>query len=271
MTNEELVAAIQAGNDDLMCQLWKQCKGFICQQALKWDRAFQNRPDFDVDDLTQAGYMALCEAVRGYQKDRGGFLGFLSFYLKIEFSKVAGCRTETQSKEPLNGAVSLDAPAYNDEDSNVLFGETLPFNDPGFEDVERDLMNEHLAKVLDQAMKELPDNQRRVIELYYLHRMTYIQIAKILYCSTSYPGQLVKDGLKGLRCGRYAPTLSEILYGERNYYKHTGFSSWKYSGSSSPEWELLKKEKSIWLRNIHHCVDRLGMTMEQAQRLFPMG
>lgn len=269
MTNEELAVAIQNGSKDLMDQLWRQCYGFIRQQALKWARAWESRSDFDADDLTQAGYIALCEAVRGFQKDRGGFLGFLSFHLKTEFSRVAGCRTETQLKDPLNGAVSLDAPAYNDKDNETTLGDTLPADDPGFEVVEEDLMNQYLAKVLDQALRELPENQRRVIELYYLHRLTYIQIAEILHCATSYPGQLIKDGLKGLKNGSYAPKLSEALYGEQNYYKHTGFRAWKYSGSSSPEWELLKKENSMWWRNIRHCVERLGMTMEQAKRLFP--
>lgn len=268
-TNEELVTEIQAGGSDLMDQLWQQCYGFIRQQAMRWARAWESRPDFDADDLTQAGYMALCEAVRGFQKDRGGFLGFLSFHLKTEFSKVAGCRTEAQLKDPLNGAMSLDAPAYNDPDNDMTLGESIPVDDPGFEDVEEALFNQQLASILDQAMNELPENQRRVIELYYLHRLTYIQIAEILHCSTSYPGQLVKDGLKGLKRGSYAPTLSEILYGDRNYYKHTGFSSWKYSGSSSPEWELLRKEYKMRGRNLIYCVEHLGMTMEQAKRLFP--
>ena len=136
MTNEELVAKIQDGESCLIEQLWRQCYGFIRQQAIRWGRAWESRPDFDVDDLTQAGYIALCEAVKGYEKERGGFLGFLLFYLKTEFAKVAGCRTEAQMKEPLNCAVSLDAPAYNDSDGDLTFGESIPVDDQGFEEVE---------------------------------------------------------------------------------------------------------------------------------------
>lgn len=270
MTNEELAMEIQSGKDDLMGQLWEQCLGFIRQQAIRWARAWESRPDFDADDLTQAGYIALCGAVRGFQEGRGSFLGFLSFHLKTEFSKVAGCYTSAQLKDPLNNAIRMDAPAYNDPDSEVTIGETIPFDESGFEDVEEALFNQQLASILDQAMQELPENQRRVIELYYLHRLTYIQIAEILHCSTSYPGQLVKDGLKGLKKGSYAPTLSEILYGERNYYKNTGYSAWKSTGCSSPERELLWKEYQMRGRNLAHCVEHLGMTMEQAKRLFPV-
>lgn len=269
MTNEELATAIQAGDNDLMEQLWKQCFCFIRQQAIKSSRAFQNRPDFDVDDLTQAGYIALCEAVRCFQEGRGGFINFLSFYLKTEFAKVAGFYTEKQKKDPIKNAVRLDAPAYNDADNETTIGESIPVYEQGFDDVEESLFNQQLSVVLDQAMEQLPEKQRRAIELYYLHGKTYAQIAEIWNCSKNNVREHSDTGLRNIKNGEFAPTLSEILYGDRNYYKHTGFTSWKYSGSSSPEWELLKKENSIWWRNIRRCVDRLGMTMEQAKRLFP--
>lgn len=267
MTNEELTTAIKNGNHDLIEQLWYQCYGFIRQQAIRWATAWENRPDFDIDDLTQAGYIALCEAVKGYQEGRGNFIGFLSFYLKTEFSKVAGCRTS--KKEPLNSAFSLDAPANNDPDNEITLGESVPIYDTCLDDVDEALFNQQLASVLDQAMGELPGKQSRVIELHYLHGMTYKQIAGLLHYTASYPGQLAKDGLKGMKRGRYAPTLSEMLYGDRNYYRHTSYASWKYSGSSSPEWELLKKEDRASY-NIRDYVKRLGLTFEQSRRLFPV-
>lgn len=268
MTNEELATRIQAGEDALTFQLWQQCYGFIHQQAMRWARAWESRPDFDADDLTQAGYIALCEAVRGYQKDRGSFLCFLSFYLKTEFSKVAGCRTEAQLKDPLNGAISLDAPAYNDQDNETTIGESIPVNDPGFEAVEDGVFNGQLAKLLDQAMEQLPENQRLTIELHYLKGLPYIEIAEILHCAVSFPGRLTRCAFRKIRHSKYAPALSEYLYGERNYYRHTGFSSWKYSGSSSPELELLHKEQTKRDFLISRCI-KLGMTIEQAERLFP--
>lgn len=252
-----------------MDQLWKQCHRFICQQAIRWERAWESRSCFDVDDLIQAWYIALCEAVKGYQKDRGGFLTFLSFHLKTEFSKVVGCRTSAQLKDPLNGAVSLDAPAYNDDDSKATFGETLDSNESGIDDAEQRIFNEQLAKLLDQAMEHLPENQRLTIELHYLKGIPYIEIAEILHCAASFPGQLTRCAFHKIRHSKYAPALSEMLYGSRNYYRHTGYSSFKNSGCSSPEWELLRKENEMHKCILHHCVEGLGMTMEQAERLFP--
>ena len=240
MSNEEIAMKIQGGEWGLMDQLWNQCYGFVRRQANKWARAWENRSDFDIDDLTQAGYIALCEAVGGFEEGKGTFISYLAFHLKTEFSKVAGCRTESQIREPLNSAFSLDSPAYGNEDSSTTVGETIPVDDQGIEAVEENLFNQQLAEVLHQALGDLPENQRRVIEMHYLQRLTYIQIADILHCAKSYPGQLEKDGLKRLRSGRYAPSLSEMYCGDRNYYKHTGYCAWKYSGTSSPEREPIR-------------------------------
>lgn len=59
MSNEEMALAIQAGDNSLILPLWEQCKGLICKEAYRWARAFDSRPEIDVDDLIQSGYFAL--------------------------------------------------------------------------------------------------------------------------------------------------------------------------------------------------------------------
>ena len=46
-----------------------------------------------------------------------------------------------------------------------------------------------------------------------------------------------------IREGQYMPDLSEIYYGSRNYYKGTGRTAYRQTGASSPERELLRKER----------------------------
>lgn len=244
MRNEELVIAIQNGERRFIEQLWEQCYGFIRQQAIRWAKAWEKRSDFDAEDLTQAGYLALCGAVQGYQEGGGSFIGYLAFYLKTEFTKIVG-RTERQLKDPLNSAVSLDAPAYNDPDNDMTIGEMIPFDEAGFDEVEDELFNQQLAALLDQAMEELTENQRYAIEKHYLHGMTYGQIAEGLCCSVSYPGQLVKDGLRKMKKGSRAETLAEILYGERNLYRHTGRNFFRDTRCSVQEYELILAEKRM--------------------------
>lgn len=277
-TNEELATAIQSGNREAIAQLWRQNYGFIRLQAIKWAKAWEKRPYFDADDLTQSGYIALCEAVKAFRADRGSFISIFSFYLNTEFSKVAGCRTPAQLEEPLNNAISLDSPAYNGEDNETTIADTIPFYDPGYEEVEEAMHKAYVSSVVKEAVNSLPEKQRKAIELHYLDGKTYAEIASDLKVADSYPGQLVKEGFRRLRCGKYAPTLSELLWGERNFYKHTGFITWKNTGCSVQEGYILWKEREInryGLKDtrgskIRYCVDVLGMDHGEAELLFPV-
>ena len=50
MSNEDLVAAIQAG-DDRMGELWGQVSGFIAMRANRIMPALEGPADIDLDDL----------------------------------------------------------------------------------------------------------------------------------------------------------------------------------------------------------------------------
>lgn len=67
MTNEQLVALIQAGEDvaDNMLLLYNQIKPFIHTVALRY------RSDAELEDLEQEGYLALYPAVDGYDPAAG--------------------------------------------------------------------------------------------------------------------------------------------------------------------------------------------------------
>lgn len=272
MTNEELAIAIQNGNEELMCQLWEQCKGFVCQQALKWSKAWEQRTDFDTDDLIQSGYFALCEAVKGFEMGKGSFIGLLSFYLKTEFSKVVGCRTAAQMKAPSYNAVSLDAPAYNDTENETTLGEIIAAVDMGFEAVEDALYNQHLAGVVREAVNSIPEQQSKGIDLYYLQGKTQKETAERLCVSGSRAQQVIKKGLESIRKSQYMPLLVDLYFGSRNLYQGTGFASYKYSGTSSPEREAIYKEyienqykAAKWGGKVSLLVTRLGYSREKAQ------
>ena len=272
MTNEELATAIQNGNEELMCQLWEQCKGFICQQALKWSRAWEQRTDFDIDDLIQSGYIALCDAVRSFQKDRGSFIALLSFHLKTEFSKVAGCRTAAQMKDPSYNAVSLDAPAYNDAENETTLGEVIEAPEMGFEAVEDDLYNQQLKSLVREAVDSIPKQQSKGVDLYYLQGKSQKETAERLCVSGSRAQQVIKEGLKSLRRSQYMSQFVDIYFGSRNYYIGTGYSSYKNSGTSSPEREAIFKEymenkykAAQWGVKVSMLISEFGYPIEKAQ------
>lgn len=243
MTNEEMVLAIKAGNTALMEQLWKQCYKFVRLQADKWIKK-SNRTDIDADDLIQCGYLALCDAVKGFDAERGIFINYLGYRIGSRFQAALTCKT-TSKREPLYGAARLDSFVMNDSDSMTL-GELIPDKENGIEEAEERINKEQLAQIVRKAVFKLPENKAFPIAKHYLLGITYDEIAEE-YGVTK---QAIQDrcirGLDDLRKGRNSRILFE-LFNEYEYiptseYRKTGFNAWKKSDCSIQERIMLEKE-----------------------------
>ena len=159
MTNEELAARIQAGDRDKLLELWTQIERFAHGRAIRWERALGGRAGVTVEDLMQAAFLALLNALERWEPERGvTFLTLFGICLKGAFSVACGVRTPKMGKDPLHSAVSLDMPA----DPSVQNGETLgdlqpdPAAETEIEVVdERDRL-ERLHEALERALETLP-------------------------------------------------------------------------------------------------------------------
>lgn len=243
MTNEELVTAIQGGKDELIETLWEQCYKYIRYHAGRWERAWGRSNVYDIDDLTQAGYFAIRKAVKGWDASRGlSFIGYLNWCMKTEFANVVGCRGSKPGRSPVDNAISLDEPIAGDPDGMTI-GETLGEDCEGLHDIEEQDFKAYLGKCVREAVAALPDQKRRAIEAYYFQGIRQKDIAVKMSVSASRAGQLVKEGLKSIRTGEQGAELRELLFGNRNYYKGTGYASWRESGTSQPEREVIYRDE----------------------------
>lgn len=88
MTNEQLVIRIKAGENtaDNMAQLYDQVKGFICSIAWRY------KGQEELEDLEQEGYLALYDAIDGYDPDLGyKFLTYAEKWIKQRIQRyIAG-------------------------------------------------------------------------------------------------------------------------------------------------------------------------------------
>lgn len=71
MTNEELARAIQGGDKDKLLELWGAVRRFAHDRAYRWTMAVGGRAGLSVDDFEQVAFLALLEALEGWD-DRGG-------------------------------------------------------------------------------------------------------------------------------------------------------------------------------------------------------
>lgn len=162
MTNEELAVLIQGGERDRLIELWQQVRRMALKEAVRWAAYHSN--GVDAEDLEQAGFIALMRAVDGFDPTAGArFSTWYYHFLKADFERATGRRTEKQQRDPLNDAASLDAPIT--EDSDLFLGDTV--SDPRAEteiaDVERRLDQHRLHAALETAIATLPPELQLVI------------------------------------------------------------------------------------------------------------
>lgn len=86
MTNEELVAMIQAGVDvqENTSILWNQLRGCVMGESKRFAT-----DGLEQKDLVQEAYFSLLEAIKGYeQKPDGSFLTFFRFILRRSYAMI---------------------------------------------------------------------------------------------------------------------------------------------------------------------------------------
>jgi len=195
MTNEELVARIQAGERDRIPELWAQVEKLVRKHAYKWDRAFDGRNGATLDDYMQAGFIGFLYAVDYYRPDRGSsFAHTLVMCIKTPFRKTAGVWSKVH--DPLHEAHSLDAPATTEEDSDPLVEFIVdPQSAVPFLDIEA----RQLHDALEAALATLTEDEERVLRLLFWHRMTIEQITAELGRSKGYVAAVRDKALRKLR------------------------------------------------------------------------
>lgn len=208
MTNEELVALIQAGERDRLPELWEQVERFVALQANRLlhamgpDRAALAGVEFG--DLYNSGYFALVDAAERYDPEAGAkFITFFAMRLKSYFSDTTGFRLARQRKDPLNSSKSLDARLKEGDEDSGAFGDFIP--DPkaaqALQDVEDGIQRDYTRQAVRQALEQLPTEERLAIKAYYYEGLTVKASggARILERAEMHLRRLLADKKEGIR------------------------------------------------------------------------
>ena len=177
MTNEELVALIQAGERDRLPELWEQVERFVASRANRLliaigpDKAALAGVEFG--DLYNSGYFALVAAADSYKPEAGAlFITWFALRLKSAFAEVCGWRTS--KRDPLNSAKSMDARLKEGDEDSGAFGDFIP--DPraaqALQDVEDGIQRDYTRQAVRQALEQLPTEERLAIKARYYEGQT---------------------------------------------------------------------------------------------------
>ena len=205
MTNKGLARRIQQGERDLLLQLWEQVQRYAHDRAYKWFRATNGRGGQTVQDLEQEAFLALLEALEGWDEKAGPFLPWYSLRLKSAFTAATMQRTQRDRKDPLQDCLSLDAPLTDREGDPFTLKDTIPDQraEDDMEAVEKRDRQEAIRRVLDSLRAE----QRRVILLRYYHGLTREQTAQRLHLTKTRANTIEQKALRLLR----HPVNSRVL------------------------------------------------------------
>nr|DAH75309.1 MAG TPA: RNA polymerase sigma factor [Caudoviricetes sp.] len=151
--------AVQDGKEDILV-LWLACRQYVMRQARRWYRAFEGRRGVDLDDLEQAGFLALARSVETWKPESSAFSTWLTFHLKSAFAAAYRVRTNHERKDPLNNAISLDVPPAG-ADEDCLLRDIIPDAAAAlaFEAVEQ----QELCEAVQNALAKLPEEQQAAI------------------------------------------------------------------------------------------------------------
>ena len=184
----------------LMAEVWEQNKGLVSYVARRY-LSINNA--VCIDDLMQAGYIGLHNAVHNYDRNRGSFSTCAVFYLKKSMREAIGIRTKKM--DPLDNAASLDAPISENEDFTML--DVLAAPEPGDW-----LETEELCKIVRSAVAVLPDSYREAIEAVYWKGMSARAAAEYLGVSKQNVYDRLDMGYSLLRLDKRVMALA-IAYG----------------------------------------------------------
>jgi RNA polymerase sigma-70 factor (ECF subfamily) len=156
----ETLREILSGNTDAFQRIEKKYRGIVSSLIR---RMVKN--DTDIEDLTQETFIKVFKALPKFQFE----YSFSSWIYRI-----ASNNTIDFLRKKRFNTFSIDQPIGNSDDDNYFEIEDNSFlaDDMVLKDEKR--------QILDDAIEELPDNYRRIIELRHKKELEYKEIAEIL-------------------------------------------------------------------------------------------
>lgn len=205
MTNEQLAEAIQTGDRSKILPLWEQVRRYAHDRAYKWFRATNGRGGQTVQDLEQEAFLALLEALEGWDEDAGPFLPWYSLRLKSAFTAATMQRTQRDKRDPLQDCLSLDAPLTDREGDPFTLEDTIP--DQRAEDDLNTVEERDRQAAVRRVLDSLAPEQKQVILLRYYHDLTREQTARRLHLTKARAATIEAKALRLLR----HPVNSRVL------------------------------------------------------------
>ncbi len=202
-TTDELAIAAQGGGEEELLALWQSVRRFAMAQARRFPLGLR-------EDLLQAAFEALYDALGRFESERGTFISLYKLCLRTAF-RVAryGGTSEKCFRDPLNSAGSLDVPVDPDDTDGAVLVDFIRDDDAeaAYNEPER----KELSEAVSAALNALPEREREIIHLRYAACMTREQAAERLHITADQAGRAEAAALRRLRAPAISRTLRQYI------------------------------------------------------------
>lgn len=240
MTQNELALAVASGHEEYYVELWKSVKGFVRQRGKKILLNDRNN-GADMDDIEQAGMIALLDAARGFDPDRGDFFQLFSWHLKSEFAAACNYRTNKARNDPINYALSVDAPLGNEEEGTLADIVIDPTD--YIEEKQEEIENQELHEALERALNRIDRVRAGIIRKHYWNDLTLDYIAQESGRSIENVRGLESSGIQSLRNYKTRRDLQAWLDERTDFYVRVSLNSFKNTHISAVEKIVIRREE----------------------------
>ena len=173
LEDTQLVARARSGDDRCIEILLGRYRNFARSKARSYFLAGS-----DKEEVVQEGMIGLFKAIRDFAEETGTpFRAFAELCISRQI--LTAIKTANRQKhQPLNSSVSLDAPAYGDDQSDRTVGDN--FVGPRTSDpVELVISAQEIEAIRDTMKENLTDLEGDVLRL-YMDGKSYEEIAGVL-------------------------------------------------------------------------------------------
>jgi len=169
MSDEELLELLRAGDSKITDYLLEKYRNFVRAKARTYFLIGADR-----EDVIQEGMIGLYKAIRDYKPESGS--SFRTFAdLCITRQIITAIKTATRQKHlPLNSYISLNKPAYEDDNENALI-ET--FIEKRRSDPEEIMINKEKFQIFEEKLVASLSKYESCVLKRYVCGHSYVQIA----------------------------------------------------------------------------------------------
>ncbi len=221
MANEELAAAIQAGDDSKTLELWEQVRRLAYQRAHRVVYALEDDRIANIDDLMQAAFLALLDAVERFNPEAG--YAFSTVYvncLKTAFAEATGYRTAAGRNDPMRYADSLNRTITNDSDgSQTALLELVPDPLDQYEKADDSAYKEWQREVICGALSRLDARLAETLRLRFWQGKTFKETGAALGVNAERARQMEKQAFRRLRNFRDIRAMRRYVDDRTDYYR----------------------------------------------------